>query len=452
MDPSAETPPGPPPREIPSAETPTPPEIIGGMSDADYNARLDELVASPTGAHAGIEYIADMGDSYAVEAAVFAETPVNAPDGIPDNVAQAQTRIAEGSASQRDVDLVDNHFAGKNNAEGLAKAREALSKGNATPEQRALVARDIAEREANALSAKKADFAELQSRLRPDGTLEDPEDQVRYTQYVTEKTKWEDLSQRAQAGETLSDDDKYTLAEGDKMWKEASDDTSVDNEIVDETEEARLERIQGELSNDTDLMLQEKDPQKRALLIDKIAANQAELNGIKQSKADRERDAKVIREVFGGERKGNLVNTEQSKRNERVQQLLDQMLADAAELLMISRQMEAVDKQRKALVAKINAEKKRLGHSATPMDKFVQIQEVVPLYRQLSNLDDRVDAMKDASYTFADRYYSSILEVRRRLKTRGLLMRVVETVALGSLRYSADIQKYGRRASRTLLG
>jgi hypothetical protein len=146
------------------------------------------------------------------------------------------------------------------------------------------------------------------------------------------------------------------------------------------------------------------------------------------------------------------VNDKKSERNERLQILIDQLLANAAELLVISRQMEAVDKQRQQLKAEINNKKKTLGHFTTPMDKFVQVQEVAPLYRQLVNLDDRVDQMADASFTYADKYYKTLLAIRSGTKMRSTLGRVVESVALGSLRYTADIQKYSRRASRSLLG
>jgi hypothetical protein len=379
------------------------------------------------------------------------KVPEAAPVGNP-ALEAAQQRVSEGKGTRDDLDLLDKAKAeaattkrSERETKVLAEASKAYAEGRATEKQKALVRADAAERAKAVANEKRADYDKLNERVGNGDTLT-PEEEIRRAGYETEKEDWEKLAERAEAGEELNDDEKRKLEDGNDVWGDKEDEAAVS-----ETEEAKLERLQAELEANTDAMLTEKDPAKRAELMDKVAEQRATLLDMKQSTADRERDKTVIKDVFTGKR-SELVNDKKSERNEKLQLLIDQLLANAAELLVISRQMEAVDKQRQQLKAEINNKRKTLGHFSTPMDKFVQVQEVAPLYRQLVNLDDRVDQMADASFTYADKYYKTLLAIRSGTKMRSTLGRVVESVALGSLRYTADIQKYSRRASRSLLG
>ena len=167
----------------------------------------------------------------------------------------------------------------------------------------------------------------------------------------------------------------------------------------------------------------------------------------------KERDARVIKEAFTGKREGKSLfgsNEKRSARNERVQKLIDSMLADAAELQAVAQRMQAIDIARKKIIEKVNSEKIRLGHRSTPMDKFVQVREVAPFYRQLLDLDDRMADAKDAEYTFASRFYKNIRSIRAAVKARGVMMRIAESVALTALKYNADSAKYTRRVARAV--
>lgn len=447
-----------PPVEIPSRarhteRNPATGRFIASLKDsADAGppaAAIKDLADGKIGESLGSGSAISTEDAAALNGTKAPEAAVPAPVAEPTNVTEARQRVAEGKPSPADLQIIEKHDGEVKVQKDLKDAYAAVAGGTATEDQRRMVTEDTTKRDGERVAGRKAEFAAVKAKRKDNGTFDDPADETTYKSYVNEQAEWADLTRREAAGETLSDEDRAKKEEGDKVFKDEDDEA-----VAEDTEETRLEKIQADLDAATEAMLAEKDPEERMKMMDQVATKRAELMGIKMSVENQARDKKILREVFTGRRpeQDSLISSEKRDKNERVAKMLDQMLADAAELLTISRQLEAIDKQKKDLINKINSEKKRLGHTSTPMQKFVQVSEVVPLYRQLNALDEQSENMAEAGYNFADRYYKNLVGVRRALKARtgGVVLRIMESVALSSLRYSADIQKYSRRGARTL--
>lgn len=450
------------PIEVPSGGEMIPSRDAKGpaMSIDDLNAKLDDDALS------GIHDVADYDPSVFEDFVPPAEAPP-APDAAtagPDiaakttadaesaDVAAAKARLLTGESGigSADAKLVERHNSDLKKGKDLQAAREAHVNGEELSEaQQQLLKEDSEKRGAERVANKKAEIDELKAKQKTDGKFDDEADQVKYDAHMAVKARTEKLMERAAAGDTLTDDEIDAMEEGKKVFDLESD----EDEAVSETEEAKLTRIQGEIEATTTAMLNEKDPEKRAEMLTNIAAQQAELMGMQMDASAKERDARVIKEAFTGKREGKSLfgsNEKRSARNERVQKLIDSMLADAAELQAVAQRMQAIDIARKKIIEKVNSEKIRLGHRSTPMDKFVQVREVAPYYRQLLDLDDRMADAKDAEYTFASRFYKNIRSIRAAVKARGVMMRIAESVALTALKYNADSAKYTRRVARAV--
>lgn len=363
-------------------------------------------------------------------------------------LAEAQKAVREGRGTRADLDLIDKAKAeavsakkSERESKALAEASKAYAEGRATDRQIALVRADTEKRAKAAAAEKKSDHDKLNERIGNGETLS-AEEEARRNGYEAEKGNWETLVQRAESGEELSDDEKQQLEEGNEVWGEKED--------VAESEVAKLERMHAELKAETDAMLLEADPEKRATMLAQIAEKNGRLLGIGHSKEQADRDRKVIREVLEGKRKDGLTS-EKAARNERMHQLMDQILGDAAELLKLTQQMEAVDQQREAIKKKIQSEKVRLGMFSTPMEKFIKVQTIIPLHRQLQELDDRMVQISNGADVFASRYYRNMLALRSSQRIRGVFGRIVDSVSLNTLAYTADIKRYTKSASRALI-
>lgn len=377
------------------------------------------------------------------------EAPTATPATESPDVAAARQRVAEGNGSRADLDLLDKAKAdavtakkSEKDAEALAEASKAYAEGKATSKQIALVRADTERRAKAAADEKRADYDELNAIIGRGETLS-PEQDARKADYESQKATWESLSQRAEAGEELTEDEKTQLNEGKEVWGEKDGEVSEDEAV-------KLEQKYAELKAETDAMLLEKDPEKRAGMLAQVAEKNALLLGMGRTHEQAERDRKVIREVLGGKRENSLVTKEKSARNERMQKLMDQILGDAAELLVLTQQMEVLDQQREAIKTKIRSEKVRLGYNSTPMEKFLKVQTIIPLHRQLEDLDDKMVQIANGADVFASRYYRNILTLRSNQRIRGVFGRVADAVTLNTLAYSADIRRYSKSAARTL--